>query len=66
MQKGDLGTCEMLRMLGIQGRGSCHSLSCLFGFEQRSFEWWLVDAELAKEKCEAYGKGEGVEWMQMA
>ena len=31
-------------------RGSCHSLSWLFGFEQRSFEWWVVDAELAKEK----------------
>lgn len=47
------------RMLGIQGRGSCHSLSCLFGFGQRSFEWWVVDAELAKEKYEAYGKGVG-------
>ena len=47
------------RMLGIQGRGSCHSLSCLFGFGQRSFEWWVVDAELAKEKDEAYGKGGG-------
>ena len=58
-----------MRKLGIQGRGSCHSLSWLFGFEQRSFEWWVVDAELAKEKKMKHmargGEGGEGEEMQM-
>ena len=45
------------RMLGIQGRGSCTPLSCLFVFGQRSFEWWVVDAELAKEKMKHMARG---------